>query len=182
MLDMLSRSSDETELVGKILGDVLQVGDTVLLHGAMGSGKTTLARGIAMGAGCTVSARSPTFIIVAEYPGTPTIFHCDLYRLSSAEEVHDLGLEENLARGALVVEWPENACGALPDDALHIELTQDETDSNSRKITLRAVGTSAIAVMDQIGAGWEHESQSVDADRQLEKGTRGRVMDRVVER
>lgn len=175
MLKCVSNSSEETERMGNILGDALQVGDTVLLHGAMGSGKTTLARGIAKGAGCTVSARSPTFIIVAEYPGHPSIFHCDLYRLSSAEEVHELGLEENLARGALVVEWPENACGALPKDAFHIELTQDDTDENVRKLTLRAVGTSAAILLDQIGANWERALQSGDADRQLDLGTGRRV-------
>ena len=150
MLRLVSRSARRTELLGEAMGQEIQTGDSVLLYGAMGSGKTTLARGIARGAGCTVSARSPTFIIVAEYPGIPSIFHCDLYRLTSADEVRELGLDENLARGALVVEWPENACGALPNDALHVELTQERTTTDLRRITLRAFGESASSALTRI--------------------------------
>ena len=122
MLTYRSNSPRETERLGEIIGEVVDIGDSILLHGEMGAGKTALARGIARGAKCTVSARSPTFIIVAEYPGCPTVFHCDLYRIASADEVLDLCLEENLRRGALVVEWPENGGDALPSDALLIDL------------------------------------------------------------
>lgn len=159
MLSYVSRSSLQTELMGQILGDTLQVGDTVLLEGALGSGKTTFARGIAKGARCTVSARSPTFIIVAEYPGDPSIFHCDLYRLTSPEDVHELGLDENLARGALVVEWPENACGALPKDAMHIGLTLDHADVNLRQLTFRAVGESAASALVRLHTKLRQASQ-----------------------
>ena len=80
----------------------------------MGAGKTCLTRGIAKGAECEVSARSPTFIILGEYPGRVRIFHCDLYRIGSGAEAYELALDETLDRGALVVEWPENAEGELP--------------------------------------------------------------------
>ena len=150
MLSYVSRSVDQTERLGEIVGSALRVGDTVLLRGEMGAGKTTFARGIARGAGCTVSARSPTFIIVAEYPGETPIFHCDLYRISSADAVHELSLEENLSRGALIVEWPDNAFGALPEDALTIELSGCES-GNSRAISLRASGEVASLTMSRIG-------------------------------
>lgn len=161
MLSYVSRSSVQTEVMGQILGDTLQVGDTVLLEGTLGSGKTTFARGIAQGAGCAVSARSPTFIIVAEYPGTPSIFHCDLYRLTSLEDINELGLEENLARGALVVEWPENACGALPKDAIHVGLTLDPADANLRQLTFRAVGDSAASTLSRVHPKLREASQGV---------------------
>ena len=149
MLSYVSESVDKTEHLGEVIGAALRVGDIVLLRGEMGAGKTTLARGIARGAGCTVSARSPTFIIVAEYPGETTIFHCDLYRLMSADAVHELSLEENLNRGALIVEWPENAFGALPEDALTVELSGCE-DVDSRRIDLRACGDVASSTLGRI--------------------------------
>lgn len=149
MLSYVSESVEQTEHLGEVVGAALQVGDIVLLRGEMGAGKTTLARGIARGAGCTVSARSPTFIIVAEYPGETTIFHCDLYRLTSADAVHELSLDENLNRGALIVEWPENAFGALPEDALTIELSGCEADT-SRAISLRASGEVASSTLTRI--------------------------------
>ena len=152
MLSYVSQSVEQTEYLGEVVGAALRVGDTVLLRGEMGAGKTTFARGIARGAGCTVSARSPTFIIVAEYPGETPIFHCDLYRLTSTDAVHELSLEENLNRGALIVEWPENAFGALPNDALTVEFSGCE-DVDSRRIDLRACGDVASSTLGRIRNG-----------------------------
>ena len=119
---IISKSEAQTEQLGRLIGEVVAIGDALFLRGEMGAGKTCLTRGIALGADCEVSARSPTFIILGEYPGRVRIFHCDLYRIDSASEAYELALEETLDRGALVVEWPENAHGELPDDALMVSL------------------------------------------------------------
>ena len=156
MLTYRSNSPRETERLGEIIGEVVNIGDTILLRGEMGAGKTALARGIARGAQCAVSARSPTFIIVAEYPGCPTVFHCDLYRIASTEEVRDLCLEENLSRGALVVEWPENGGDALPSDALMIDLIiGDGTDERRARIT--PCGEISTATLSRIQNRIENE-------------------------
>ena len=161
MLTYTSHSPRETERLGEIIGEVIDVGDAILLRGEMGSGKTALARGIARGAQCTVSARSPTFIIVAEYPGTPTVFHCDLYRITTAEDVQELSLEENLTRGALVVEWPENGSGALPADAVLIELLVDAR-RDARQMRFSHNGEVSAATLDRIRRRLEDHGLTIE--------------------
>ena len=149
MLTVLSTSTEMTELLGEVIGKVLHKGDVLLLRGDLGTGKTALARGIARGANCSVSARSPTFIIVAEYPGSPTIYHCDLYRIAEPDEVDDLGIHENLSHGALLVEWPENGQDALPQDAVTIEISTGIT-ADDRKLSFSPNGSTARALLDRI--------------------------------
>ena len=144
-----SNSEEQTLQMGRSLGEVLTIGDTVLLHGEMGAGKTCMARGVAQGADCEVSARSPTFIILAEYPGRVRIFHCDLYRITGAAETYELALEETLDRGALVVEWPENAAGELPEDALEVRIQIDQP-SQQRTIAVNATGPTSQALLDRL--------------------------------
>ena len=144
-----SESEDHTLALGRAIGSVICVGDTVLLYGEMGAGKTCMARGIAQGADCEVSARSPTFIILAEYPGRVRIFHCDLYRVTGAAEVYDLALDETLERGALVIEWPENAEGVLPDDACEVRIEPDG-EQDTRKISISPTGTRSTSLIDRL--------------------------------
>ena len=146
---IVSDCEEQTLEIGRSLGKVINIGDTVLLYGEMGAGKTCMARGIAQGAECEVSARSPTFIILAEYPGRVRIFHCDLYRIDGAVEVYELALEETLDRGALVVEWPENAAGALPEDALEMRIQIDQS-TQRRTISLIATGPSSRSLQDRL--------------------------------
>ena len=136
---IVSDTEERTEEIGRVIGQVLRDGDALLLHGEMGAGKTCITRGIAVGAECEVSARSPTFIILAEYPGRVRVFHCDLYRIAGAPEVQELALDETLDRGALVVEWPENAQGELPVDALEVRLEPDHA-TGQRSISMSANG------------------------------------------
>ena len=136
---VVTHSEERTEALGEQLGRLIEPGHTILLSGDLGAGKTCIARGIARGAECVVSARSPTFIIVAEYPGRVRIFHCDLYRVASDVEVDELALHENLERGAIVVEWPENGAAALPRDALTIRL-EAEVEVNSRRLNFSSDG------------------------------------------
>jgi tRNA threonylcarbamoyladenosine biosynthesis protein TsaE len=109
-MEYVTRSGPETRRLGEALGRKLQPGDIVLLFGELGAGKTTFAQGIAEGLDLDPKhyVRSPTFTLVNEYQGRLPIFHIDLYRLNSAEEIRDLGLEEYLfGPGVTVVEWAE---------------------------------------------------------------------------
>ena len=144
----VSETEPQTVEIGVALGEVLSVGDAVLLYGEMGAGKTCLARGIAIGAECEVSARSPTFIILAEYPGRTRIFHCDLYRVGGPAEVFDLALDETLDRGALVVEWPENGDDVLPEDAVAVRIKLNPS-TDGRRISMSANGPKSRSLMDR---------------------------------
>jgi tRNA threonylcarbamoyladenosine biosynthesis protein TsaE len=98
-------SALETEAAGEELGRRLRKGDLVLLKGELGAGKTTFVRGMAKGSGSAAPVASPTFQLVRVYPGRVQLAHVDLYRLEKGAEVRDLGLEELLDQGAVVVEW-----------------------------------------------------------------------------
>ncbi len=144
-----SESEAQTEAIGRTIGAVVQAGDALFLHGEMGAGKTCLTRGIALGAECEVSARSPTFIILAEYPGRVRIFHCDLYRITGASEVYELALDETLDRGALVVEWPGNADGELPEDGLEIRFASGPS-AEHRQLSMSANGPRSEDLLNRI--------------------------------
>jgi tRNA threonylcarbamoyladenosine biosynthesis protein TsaE len=98
-------SPEETEALGEELGRRMRKGDLVLLKGELGAGKTTFVRGVARGCGSDALVASPTFQLVRVYPGRVQLAHVDLYRIESAPELGDLGLDELLDQGAVVVEW-----------------------------------------------------------------------------
>lgn len=102
---MTTGSAAETEALGEQLGTRLKPGDLVLLAGPLGSGKTTFVRGMARGAGSDAQVQSPTFTLVRVYPGRVQLAHVDLYRVRAAGELADLGLDELLDEGAMVIEW-----------------------------------------------------------------------------
>jgi tRNA threonylcarbamoyl adenosine modification protein YjeE len=116
-----------------IAGD-LKPGDAVALWGDLGAGKTTLARAILRALGVTDDVPSPTFTLVQNYETSPRIAHFDLYRLKSAREMEELGFADALADGAVLVEWPERAPEALPPEALHVRLKQ-ENGARSARLT-----------------------------------------------
>jgi tRNA threonylcarbamoyladenosine biosynthesis protein TsaE len=105
LLDVVTNSPAETEAAGERLGHELRQGDLLLLEGDLGAGKTTFVRGVARGAGSAAHVASPTFQLVRVYPGRTQLAHVDLYRLEASSELVDLGLEELLDQGAVVVEW-----------------------------------------------------------------------------
>jgi len=98
-------SAEETEAEGERVGHALKAGDLLLLVGPLGAGKTTFVRGLARGAGSVDAVASPTFVLVRNYRGRIPLAHIDLYRLNRAPELRDLGLDELLDEGAVVVEW-----------------------------------------------------------------------------
>jgi tRNA threonylcarbamoyl adenosine modification protein YjeE len=116
-----------TVRLGEDLAMALRAGDALALSGDLGAGKTTLARGLirAMAAEENLDVPSPTFTLVQSYGTRVPLNHFDLYRLTSPSELDELGLDEMLATGAALIEWPERAGGRLPKDAVVVELTQD---------------------------------------------------------
>jgi tRNA threonylcarbamoyladenosine biosynthesis protein TsaE len=103
--DAITSSPAETEAAGERFGKRLRAGDLVLLIGELGAGKTTFVRGVARGTGSHDPVASPTFQLVRLYAGRVQLAHVDLYRIEKASELADLGLDELLDQGAVVVEW-----------------------------------------------------------------------------
>jgi tRNA threonylcarbamoyladenosine biosynthesis protein TsaE len=114
--DEITHSPAETEAFGERFGKRLRVGDMVLLTGELGAGKTTFVRGVARGTESNAPVASPTFQLVRVYPGRVQLAHIDLYRIETPSELGDLGLDELLDQGAVVVEWGDRL--DAPDAAL----------------------------------------------------------------
>ena len=130
-----TNSPAQTEAVGEALAKVLQPGTVIAYRGDLGAGKTAFTRGLARGLGCDDMVTSPTYTIVNEYlSGRLPLFHFDMYRLRSAEDLWDIGWEDYLDRGGVcAVEWSENVEEALESFILvNIEKTGEET----RRITI----------------------------------------------
>jgi tRNA threonylcarbamoyl adenosine modification protein YjeE len=125
-----------TAALGARIAEGLERGDTVALEGDLGAGKTTLARAVLRALGVEGEVPSPTFTLVQLYE-TPrlTVRHYDLYRIENPDELGELGLDEALAEGAALVEWPEHAGGNLAGDRLHVRLRT--TGETSRHAALR---------------------------------------------
>jgi tRNA threonylcarbamoyladenosine biosynthesis protein TsaE len=128
-----------TEAMGAALGPLLRVGDVVALFGDLGAGKTSLARGALAALGLFGEAPSPTFAIVQPYAPPEVSFavaHVDLYRLDDPEDAAELGLDELLEDGALLVEWPERLGASLWPEALRLNLEPDP--AGGRRLTWSA--------------------------------------------
>ena len=151
---LVSDSDLETVRIGNAIGHALRIGDTVLLSGELGAGKTRLVHGMAEGIESTIPARSPTFVIVNEYPGRIRLSHCDLYRLGSVDEVEELALDERLTDGALVIEWPEVGGGALPQDVLYMKFVNGEHEEQ-RLITFTPTGPQSAGLLSRSAAVFE---------------------------
>ena len=132
-----THSADETQALGQRLAKRLLPGDVIAYFGDLGAGKTALTRGIAQGLGVTDLVTSPTYTIVNEYlTGRIPLFHFDMYRLGSSDELFDIGWEDYLARGGVcAVEWSENVEDALRD-AIHITIEKDPLEPDTRRITI----------------------------------------------
>lgn len=123
-----THSEIETEKVGARLARFLHAGDVIAMSGDLGAGKTVLIRGLARALGVTARVTSPTYTVVNEYEGKLPLFHFDMYRLSGADELYDIGWEDYLKRGGVcAVEWSERASGLLPENCIYVDIkAQDE--------------------------------------------------------
>ena len=128
-------SPAQTEAVGAALGAVLKAGTVIAYTGDLGAGKTAFTRGLARGLNCTDRVTSPTYTIVNEYlSGRLPLFHFDMYRLSSSDDLFDIGWEDYLLRGGVcAVEWSENVADAM-EDAIYVKI--EKTGEESRRITV----------------------------------------------
>ena len=127
---LISESPIDTIRIGEILGQLLDMGDVVLLSGDLGAGKTWLTQGIVKGLDSKDIARSPTFVIVAEYAGRLPIYHMDLYRLDRMQGVDDLYLDEYLyGDGICVIEWPPWDASILPVRSLLVEIDKIDEET-----------------------------------------------------
>ena len=118
-----SYSSKQTEEFGAQLGKSLKAGDVVALFGDLGAGKTAFTRGLAHGMGFDGEVSSPTFALVHEYPADIPIYHFDMYRITTWDDLYSTGFFDFLETDAyMAIEWSENVYGALPDDTLMIEI------------------------------------------------------------
>ena len=136
-MEHVTNRPEETEALGEMLAGRLEPGTVIAFTGDLGAGKTAFVRGLARGLGITERVTSPTFTIVNEYEGGRLpLFHFDMYRLGSADELFDIGWEDYLARGGVcAVEWSENVSDALDNDCLRVDIRRGEND-DQRIITI----------------------------------------------
>lgn len=137
MMQITTHSADETQALGQKLARRLAPGDVIAYFGDLGAGKTAFTRGLAQGLGITDPVTSPTYTIVNEYlSGRIPLFHFDMYRLSSSDELFDIGWEDYLSRGGVcAVEWSENVADAL-QDAIRVTIEKDADEPDTRHITI----------------------------------------------
>ena len=130
-----TNSPEQTEALGAALAKVLPAGTILAYRGDLGAGKTAFTRGLARGLGCTDLVTSPTYTIVNEYlGGRLPLFHFDMYRLASSDDLWDIGWEDYLERGGIcAVEWSENVEDAM-EGAVYI--TIEKLGEETRRITI----------------------------------------------
>ena len=134
-MEFLTNAPEETEAIGAALAKILPPGAVIAYQGDLGAGKTAFTRGLARGLGYKEPVTSPTYTIVNEYlGGRLPLFHFDMYRLNSSDDLWDIGWEDYLDRGGIcAVEWSENVADALEDA---ITVCIEKTGENSRRITI----------------------------------------------
>ncbi len=134
-MEFITHSPEETEKIGEALAKSLQPGTILAYRGDLGAGKTAFTRGLARGLGCKETVTSPTYTIVNEYlGGRLPLFHFDMYRLASSDDLWDIGWEDYLDReGVCAVEWSENVQDAMEDA---ITVTIEKLGETTRRITI----------------------------------------------
>ena len=144
-MEWITNSPDETEFLGQKLGKAVQPGTVIAFQGDLGAGKTAFTRGLARGLGIRGPVTSPTYTIVQEYlDGRLPLFHFDMYRLHSSEELFDIGWEDYLLRGGVcAVEWSENVMDGL-EEPLVVRICR--LGDTRRKITLEGAKYADIGL------------------------------------
>ncbi len=151
-ITLYTSGPDETQRVGRLIGQRARPGDVYLLSGSLGAGKTCLTQGLARGLGVEGYVRSPTFVLMTRHQGRLTLHHIDLYRIGSPAEAWDLGLDEQLFdSGVCVIEWAERAEELLPEDALWLEFSYGES-SEEREIVLDTESDRYDALLAELSA------------------------------
>lgn len=137
MIKFISSSESETESIGRKLAQKLKGNEVIALFGGLGAGKTAFTRGLSEGLGFKDGVSSPTFALVHEYEGKFPIFHFDMYRVTTYDDLYSTGFFDYIGNGVLVIEWSENIEGAIPSDAIRISIKL--ISENEREITIIGV-------------------------------------------
>jgi len=156
-IEIRVRGPEQTIRLGKWLGKLLRPGDVVALIGELGAGKTTLAKGIAAGAGVEDEdeVTSPSFVLVNEYQGRFPVYHADLYRLEKELDVEGLGWEEFIfGEGISLLEWAEKIPGILPEERIEVRISW--IGPEERKIRIAGKGSQAENII-RLRRKWEKE-------------------------
>jgi tRNA threonylcarbamoyladenosine biosynthesis protein TsaE len=138
-------SGEATEALGARFAPALRIGDVVALTGPLGAGKTRFVSGVARGVDARAQVRSPSFTLVNEYRGRVLLLHLDLYRIEPMD-ADALGLEEQIERGALLVEWGEKLPARLRRDALRLTFAMGEGDT--RRLSAAAESGRGLELLD----------------------------------
>lgn len=134
-MTIYTKSEAETERAGEDFGRAVPDGSVVALYGDLGAGKTAFVRGMVRGMGISARVNSPTFTIVNEYLGERELYHFDMYRLGSSDELFDIGWEDYLCRGGVcAVEWSENVADAFEGDEITVRITKCSDDERMIEI------------------------------------------------
>ena len=140
----ITNSAEETERLGERIASKLKGTDVIALFGGLGMGKTAFTRGLARGLGADDVVSSPTFALVNEYSGRVPVYHFDMYRVTSWDDLYSTGFFDYLDTGVLIIEWSENIEGALPENALRITISRGENDNQRifdiEGVTLEDIG------------------------------------------
>ena len=139
-MEFITNSPEETEKIGAAMGRIIPAGTVLAYRGDLGAGKTAFTRGLARGLGYRDSVTSPTYTIVNEYlGGRLPLFHFDMYRLASDDDLWDIGWEDYLERGGVcAVEWSENVEDAFFGDEIRVDIRK--LSDNGREITIKEAG------------------------------------------
>lgn len=129
MITINSNSVADTEQIAKRIADKLTGVEVIALYGGLGMGKTAFTRGLCSALDSTDDVSSPTFALVNEYKGRFPIYHFDMYRVETWDDLYSTGFFDYIGNGVLVIEWSENIDGALPEDAVKIEISKGNTDN-----------------------------------------------------
>lgn len=140
----ITNSAEETEQLGERIASKLKGMEVIALFGGLGMGKTAFTRGLARGLGADDVVSSPTFALVNEYSGRVPVYHFDMYRVASWDDLYSTGFFDYLDTGVLIIEWSENIEGALPENALRITISRGENDDQRifdiEGVTLEDIG------------------------------------------
>ena len=141
MTEIITNSAQETEQLGERLAKQLNGAETIALFGGLGMGKTAFTRGLCRGLGTGEVVSSPTFALVNEYTGRCPVYHFDMYRVTTWDDLYSTGFFDYEGNGVLVIEWSENIEGALPGDAIRVTIERGEHD-DQRVFTIEGVELS----------------------------------------
>lgn len=143
-LEIQSRSAEQTLRLGQRLGELLTAGDIICLHGGLGAGKTTFARGVGQGWGSRTILNSPTYTIVnihQRQQDKQLLYHVDAYRLENTMALESIGFDDIFdGNGPILIEWPQRLKSILPNDYLWLDFNNEDDDASRRVITIENHG------------------------------------------